>query len=583
MNSQQILGAALAGVAALGATLTACGGSDSPTAPPTAAPVAVVIPSVDPKLSCASLVGLTVPISAIGLATSGASVLAAADTTDTDSAGQARSYCKVTGNVWPVDPTASPIRFQVNLPKSWNQRALQFGGGGTNGSVVTGVNAFSQAPADVPTPLARGYVTLGSDSGHDSAGKPPFDTSFALKQEELLNFGQYQIKKTLDVAKFLTQRMYGLKPKYTYFAGGSQGGHEGFDAAQRYPDDYDGVVAHYPAFNVINMWLGAQAQARAVYGNALGVASAAWMNPAKLASLVAYVRAQCDALDGIDDGIISDVRACNAKLTIAGVKTALRCTGGTDTGDACLSDAQLAAVEKIASPVQYSFAFAGGSTSYPRWPLLEGGHFLNNHLGKTHTADLSKVPFVADGTAFQLFPAKGGIQGFITQNLNQDPLAFEPSAWVTRIQQVSSWTDASSVDLSRFSAKGGKLLMTHGTIDDSISPHNTIAYWQRLLAANGQVEVDKFVRFYLIPGQGHGEGIFRHGHDWLATLETWVEQSQAPAKLVAKDQNTLAATATTNGRTRPLCLYGSWPKYSGPANATQAQANDASNFTCTAY
>lgn len=559
---------------------TACGGGDNSAAATTTK--TLTLTNVAAQLSCDALVGLTVPAASIGLSTSGASVLAATDVTDTDSASASRDYCKVTGNIWPVDSTASPIRFQVNLPKSWNQRALQFGGGGTNGTVVTGLTAFSQAPADIPTPLARGYVTLGSDSGHDSVGKPPFDTSFALKQEELMNFGQLQVKKTVDVAKYLTQKMYGQKPKYTYFAGGSQGGHEGFDAAQRYPDDYDGVISHYPAYNPQNMWLGAQAQSKAIYGNALGVASVAWMNPAKVASLVAYVKTQCDGLDGVEDGIISNVPACNTKVTITSIKTALRCTDGSDTGDTCLSDAQLTTVEKIASPVQFSFAFAGGSTTYPRWPILEGGHFLSNHLGKTNTADLAKVPFVADGTAFQLFPAKGGIQGFITQNLSADPLAFDPTQWVTRIQQVSSWTDATSTDLGKFSAKGGKLLLTHGTIDDSISPYNTINYWQKLVAANGQTEVDAFARFYLIPGQGHGEGIFRHGHDWLSTLEAWVEQGQAPGSLTAKDQNTASTSSATNGRTRPLCLYGSFPKYTGPASPSQAQSNDAANFSCAA-
>ncbi|MCX7255580.1 MAG: tannase/feruloyl esterase family alpha/beta hydrolase [Polaromonas sp.] len=560
----------------MAAALTACGGGDSATLTTT------VLASIAQQQTCASLVGLTIPATSIGLSTSGASVLAATDVTDTDAASASRDYCKVTGNIWPVDASASPIRFEVNLPKSWNQRALQFGGGGTNGSVVTGLGAFSMAPADVPTPLARGYVTLGSDSGHDSAGKPQFDTSFALKQEELLNFGQLQVKKTVDVAKWLTQKMYGQKPKYTYFAGGSQGGHEGFDAAQRYADDYDGVISHYPAYNPQNMWLGAQAQAQALYGNALGVASPAWMNPAKVASLVAYVKTQCDGLDGVEDGLISNVPACSSKITIASLQTALRCADGVDTGDACLSDAQLAAVGKIASPVQFSFAFAGGSTTYPRWPILEGATFLGNHLGKTNTADLAKVPFVADGSAFQLFPAKGGIQGFITQNLSADPLAFDPSLWVTRIQEVSSWTDATSTDLGKFSAKGAKLLLTHGTIDDSISPYNTINYWQKLVAANGQAEVDKFARFYLIPGQGHGEGIFRHGHDWLSTLEAWVEQGKAPGSLTAKDQNTASTSSATNGRTRPLCLYGSFPKYTGPASPSQAQSNDAANFTCTA-
>lgn len=565
----------------MAAALTACGGgSDSPES---TGSTATVLASIPQQQTCASLVGVTIPAASIGLSTSGASVLAATDVSDTDTASASRNYCKVTGNIWPVDASASPIRFQVNLPKSWNQRALQFGGGGTNGSVVTGLAAFSGAPADVPTPLARGYVTLGSDSGHNSAGKPPFDTSFALKQEELLNFGQLQVKKTVDVAKWLAQKMYGQKPKFTYFAGGSQGGHEGFDAAQRYPDDYDGVISHYPAYNPQNMWLGAQAQAQALYGNALGVASAAWMNPAKVASLVAYVKTQCDGLDGVEDGLISNVPACNAKVTAASVKTALRCADGLDTGDACLSDAQLAAVGKIASPVQFSFAFAGGSTTYPRWPILEGATFLGNHLGKTNTADLAKIPFVADGSAFQLFPAKGGIQGFITQDLGADPLAFNPDLWVTRIQQVSSWTDATSTDLGKFSSKGAKLLLTHGTIDDSISPHNTISYWQKLTTSMGLGEVDKFARFYLIPGQGHGDGIFRTGHDWLVTLEAWVEQGKAPGSLTAKDQNIATASSATNGRTRPLCLYGSFPKYTGPASPSQAQANDAANFTCTAF
>jgi feruloyl esterase len=546
-------------------------------------PAAKPLALVKPITTCAALMGVEIPAASVGLPTSGGIVSASKAVTDVDTAGNARSYCVVTGIIKSVDTTASPIRFQVNLPDSWNQRMLQFGGGGTNGTVVTGLTAFSGAPVGIPTPLARGYVTLGSDSGHDSAGKPPFDTSFALKQEELMNFAQWQVKKTIDVAKWLTQRLYGQRPSYTYFAGGSQGGHEGFDAAQRYPDDYNGVIAHYPAFNVINMWLGAQAQARAVYGNQLGIASAAWMNPTKVANLVVHVRDKCDALDGIADGIISNVNGCNAIVTVDSIQKALRCINGEDTGDTCLSDAQLSAVAKIASSTQYNFAFADGRNTYPRWPLLEGGTFIGNHLGKTNTANLAKFPFTPDGTAFQLFPAKGGIQGFITQNLNQDPLAFDPNQAVQRIKQVSAWTDATSTDLKRFSAKGGKLLLTHGTVDDSITPHNTTAYWDKLVASNGQNAVDQFARFYMIPGMGHGSGIFNARHDWLATLEAWVEQGKKPGKLVTQDENTVAATISTNGRSRPLCLYGTWPKYIGPGNPSQAQANAAANFSCASY
>ncbi len=533
------------------------------------------------KFACTGLVGLTIPASAIGLATSGATVLAATEVNDKDSAGQERSYCKTTGNILPIDPKASNIRFQVNLPKSWNQRLLQFGGGGTNGTVVTGLNAFSGAPANVPTPLARGYVTLGSDSGHSSEGKPPFDTSFALNREELMNFAQWQIKKTLDVAKFLSEKTYGQKPKLVYFIGGSQGGHEAFDAAQRYPDDYNGVVSHYPAFNVQNIWMGALAQAQAIYGNKLGVASPSWVNPAKVKTVVDFVRNQCDNLDGIVDGIISDVRGCNSKVNLETIKTNLLCSNNEDTGNACLSGKQFATIEKIASPVQFSFAFQGGSSTYPRWSILEGATFAGNeHLGKTNTADLAKTPFMPDGTAFQLFPAKGAVQGFVTGDLSYDPLSFDPNRFARRIQEVSRLTDAVSTDLKKFAAKGGKLLLTHGTIDDSITPHNTTNYWNKLVERNGQAQVAAFARYYLVPGQGHGSGIFRSNHNWLETLEKWVEQGTAPQNLVATDGNTTPATSATNGRSRPLCQYGSFPKFVGD---NQSQANDSTQFKCTAY
>lgn len=539
---------------------------------------------VDAKLTCNALAGRTVPASAIGLSTQGAKVLAAVEVKDTDAAGAARAYCKVTGQIEAIDAAASPIRFQINMPLQWNQRFLQFGGGGTNGRVVTADGASTGAPSNLATPLARGYVTLGSDSGHDATSKPPFDTSFAMNQEELMNFAQWQIKKTLDVAKHLSLHLYGQKPAYVYFAGGSQGGHEAFDAAQRYPDDYDGIIAQYPAYNVINMWLGAQAQAQAVYGRQLDVPSPAWMSPAKVAHLVEHVRKECDPLDGLSDGLISNVPACNALVTPQTIQAQLRCPMGEDASETCLSDPQLGAVSKIASPVQFGFRFGDGSSTYPRWPILEGATFAaTEHLGKTPVANVSKLPFTPDGSAFQLFPAKGGIQGFITRDAKQDPLAFEPQKWVSRILQVSAWTDASSTDLRRFAARGGKMLMTHGSIDDSISPHNSIAYWERLQSANGKDAVRAFARFYLIPGYGHGKGLFKSAHDWLGTLEQWVEQGQAPQNLVAMDDNNTASSKATNGRTRPLCEYGSYPHYNGPQPASQAQANDAQWFSCAAH
>jgi feruloyl esterase len=563
----------LASAAALAtiATIAGCGSSSTNDA---AAPADTQLANVKGAVSCASLAGMTVPVAAIGLPTSGATVSAAVPVTDTDSAGAARDYCKVTGTINPVDPNAAPIRFEVNLPASWNQRALQMGGGGTDGTVVTGLGSYTAQPATQPTALAQGFVTLGSDSGHNADKDPAFDTHFALNQEQLLNFGQFQVKKTLDTARAIMKAYYAQAPRYTYFIGGSQGGHEAFDAAQRYPDDYSGVVAQYPAYNVVNMHLGSQAQAQAIYGKQSGVASAAWMNPAKVALLVKSVANACDGLDGAADGIISNVRACNAAYTIDTVKASLRCPDGQDAGDTCLSDAQIGAVAKIASPVNFGFAFSGGSTSYPRWPILEGATFLSNHLGKSDTAlNPPIVPFdPVAGSAFQLLPASGTIKGIITQDFNTDALAFDPNAWVNRIQTASGWLDASSTDLSRFKAKGGKMLLTHGTIDDSITPYNTIAYYQKLVAANGQASVDEFVRFYLIPGFGHGNGIFLARWDSLAALQAWVERGVAPGNLVASDGNTGTATA---GRTRPLCTYSQYPRYAGSGDV-----NAAGSFSC---
>ncbi|MES2262411.1 MAG: tannase/feruloyl esterase family alpha/beta hydrolase [Pseudomonadota bacterium] len=563
---------ALFGASTLAIAIAGCGGS-SATTPQTLAET--VIGTVKPAAPCAGLAGMAIPVAAIGLPTSGATVNAAAPVTDTDASGAARDYCKVTGVINPVDPAAAPIRFEVNLPAAWNQRALQMGGGGTDGTVVTGLGNYVSQPVTQATALAQGFVTLGSDSGHNADKDPPFDTHFALNQEQLLNFGQYQVKKTLDTARALMKAYYGSAPRYTYFAGGSQGGHEAFDAAQRYPDDYDGVIAQFPAYNVVNMHLGAQAQAQAIYGNKSGVASAAWMNPAKVAMLVKAVATACDGLDGVTDGLISNVKACNAAFTIDTVKATLRCPDGADTGNTCLSDAQIGAVGKINSPVNFSFAFSGGSTSYPRWPILEGGTFLNNHLGKSNTAvNPPIVPFdPINGSAFQLLPAAGTIKGVITQNFDTDALAFDPNQWISRIKTVSGWMDASSTDLGRFKAKGGKMLMAHGTIDDSISPYNTINYYNRLVSDNGQATVDAFARFFLIPGFGHGEGIFLAKWDSLAALQAWVEKGVAPAGLVATDGN---ANTPTAGRTRPLCVYPQYPKYKGSGDV-----NLAASFECT--
>src|SRR5213075_515607 len=177
------------------------------------------------------------------------------------------------------------------------------------------------------TPLKAGYVTLGSNGGH--RGGAGFDGTFGLDDEALANYGKQSVKKTHDVAVAIVKKAYGRAPERFYFIGGSQGGHEALDAAARYPEDYDGVVAHYPAYNVTLLHLGSWNVGMSLFSNG----GAGWLDATHTKLLTDAVYAKCDSLDGVKDGIVSNVAGCNAAFD---VKT-LRCPDGK-AGAACLSD-----------------------------------------------------------------------------------------------------------------------------------------------------------------------------------------------------------------------------------------------------
>jgi feruloyl esterase len=433
------------------------------------------------------------------------------------------------------------------------------GGGGFDGAVVTGLGGASNQVPTAPTPLAQGYATLGSDSGHEGTG---FDGAFALNEEALANFGHLQVKKTHDVGAYLIKLRYGVAPRHSYFIGGSQGGHEALIAAQKYPADFDGVVSLYPAYNITLLHLGANHFAKALYKT-----RESWIGPNKVKTLVAAVYAACDGLDGIEDRIISDVPRCNRVFTMETVRTTLRCAGGIDSGDSCLSDAQIAVVDAINSPFSLSFPVAGGLTTFPKWPILDGATFLSNTLGSTPVPSFPP----AAGDAFQYRPSDATIRYIITRNLTLNTLTFDPTPWAARIVEMSAIIDANSVDLSQFMSKSGKVILMVGAIDDSITPYNTLDYYSRLVSRFGQARLDSFVRFYYIPGFGHGNGVFNAKFDSLGALDAWVDQGRAPGTLMAVDAN------EGSNRTRPLCVYPTWPKYLGTGDV-----NLAASFSCVA-
>lgn len=527
-------------------TLAGCGGGNSDS-----------LAALAPQDACATLAGMTIPASAIGLPTSGAVVQSTTFVKDADNGNVNGEHCQIKGLIGPQTTGAPPIEYQVNLPTGWNHKAVHYGGGAYNGTLITGLDAAKIHPSNIPRPIKLGYITLGSDSGHKSA-----NIDWALNDEALANFGHQQLKKTHDVAVALAQRRYGQAPTRFYFIGSSQGGHEALDVAARYPADYDGVVATHPAYNVPLLHLGSLNVVQAGAANN----GAGWLNPAKHTLVKNLAMTTCDELDGTVDNIISDVQSCRQVMTVAKLSATLRCPGGADTDNTCLSDAQIDAVNTIVSPYRPGYAIAGAG-SFSGWGMLEGADLP---LGNQAMPSLNPSNPAVD--SFFSIIAATTIKYVITKDPNFNIVDFNPLAHQARTQEVGALMDVTNVDLAPFKAKGGKIIMTHGTTDQLIPFSNSEAYYKRQLAQFGQPGLDTFLHFYVIPGFAHGGGTFAARYDALTQLENWVEKGIAPQAFTTVDEN-----AATKGRTRPMCRYGSYPRFTGPNGAS---LNDAANYSC---
>jgi pimeloyl-ACP methyl ester carboxylesterase len=500
---------------------------------------------------CEALAGRSISAAAIGLPSSGATIGSASMSDAADPNGE---YCAVEGAIHPIDTTAPDIRFQVNLPSQWNGKALHLGGGGYDGSVVTGLAARYLRPGSAQ-PLKQGYVTFGSDSGHRGAGN---DASFAMNDEALENFGGNQLKKTHDAAAWLIERYMGRLPRRTYFEGSSQGGHEAFLVMQRWPDDYDGIVAIHPVYNITALQLSGVRLGQALYNR-----SGAWLGPDKLALIYDAVMRACDDADGLADGLIGHVSGCRSRFDI----DTLRCPAGADGGAACLSAAELGTVRAIGARMQIGFEIEGGLRSFAHWPLTEGGSTTGRfNLGESPTAAVP--PTTSDAFAFVMGDQL--VRYIALRDPDFDSKQLNPADHAARFQQVSRLVDANSVELAPFRDRGGKLLLLHGTADMAVPPQNSIDYYERLVEHFGAGPLARFVRFYMVPGFGHGDGPFVAGWDWLGAIDAWVEDGVAPANLVAID-----TAEPGRGRTRPLCEYPAWPKYRGSGDP-----NAAASFVC---
>jgi len=544
------------------AALSGCGGDgDAQGGNPPEDPPAASGPPYAPALACAALGGRSFSPSQLTLSSGGATVSEAVEVAAGAQGNSLGAYCRIRGAIKPAAAGAPDINFALNLPLRWNGKTIHFGGGGFNGRLIDGTETIRFGPADKPAPLALGYATYGDDSGHQSGSIT--DGKFAADDEALANYGGQSLKKTRDVALQLVRDYYGMAPKHAYFLGTSTGGRDALAHIQRWPADYDGVIANEPALNYSGTRLSNVALGRALYANG----GAGWINVAKTLMVQDTVKRACDKLDGAADGIVSNVESCR-QLNAANL-AAMRCPSGADEGDHCLSDPQLATIGTLESPLEFTrYELAHGVTRAGGYNILEGalvaGPYTSRDLGTRRTP--GNPATTADANMY--VTGDQWVKYFITRSATFDTLAFDPldpGVHTARVQEVSAITDATDPDLRPFLSRGGKLIMLHGLADEVISPNSTIDYYQRVISTVGQQAVDQGVRFYTVPGMGHGTGVFIPNWDSLAALEGWVEHGLPPGTPIASD-----AVAGSYGRTRPLCQYPAWPKYRGSGSLDAA-------------
>jgi hypothetical protein len=503
--------------------LSACGGDDDANSNSAAAPVALQTSAVQ---ACTNLQGKTV---------AGATVTAAVMV---DATATVPTHCKVSAQIAPK------LNMELRLPNSWNEKLHHFGGGGYNGSIV---------PAR-PEALAAGYAQVASDSGHQGSA---FDASFALNDPYAAYlFGSGSVPIVTEVAKKMLQVAYSKAPVRSYFEGCSNGGREALMAAQRNPSLFDGIIARAPAYNWIGLFGHFNQNAKAV------AAPGAAISTGKINLLASSVRAACDGNDGVVDGVVSNLAACTFNPAV------LRCTGGTDAGDSCLSDAQLAVVATWTGPV----SFSNGAYTNPGWSLT--GNEDDPSSWRTWLTGTNG----SGGGTLQSALQDTTVKNYLARDPNVNSLSYVWDSNPAAVYGLAALNEANNADLRPFINGGGKLMLWHGANDAAISHKGTTDYYNRVGQAVGPAVLSQSVRYYVAPGVSHcSGGPGADTADLLTPLDAWVTRGMAPGHLTATKLNTDSTTAFT----RPLCTYPSYPRYTGPANDVNA-AKLAQNYTCTA-
>ena len=450
------------------------------------------------------------------------------------------AFCRVAGVVTPE------VRFELWMPKHWNKKLLAVGNGGLAGSISFGA---------MVDPLLRGYATSSTDTGHVGAST---DGAWAQGHyERVFDFADRSIHVMAEADKVVIQSYYGTQPEHSYFDGCSQGGHEALIEAQRYPNDFDGIIAGDPANYWTRHYIGAHLWI------ALALEGDGYIPSSKIPLISDAVNNACDALDGIKDGVLADPRRCHFD------PVSLLCqTSETST---CLTSAQVDAVKKIWTGPRtaegdqiYPGLLPGGEAGpggWARWMAGNGpGTGLHSRLGLPF---FKYIVFEDPEWDFKTFR-------FERQGRFDSDIDFTD-------RKLGAIFNATDPNLTAFNARHGKLIQYHGWSDPDISPLNSINYYKsvvKLIGGNsvhGIAETKDFYRLFMVPGMQHcGGGPGASIFDMVEPLEQWIEHGVSPDKIIASH-----ATNGNVDRTRPLCPFPQEAKWKGTGST-----DDASNFTC---
>lgn len=449
-----------------------------------------------------------------------------------DSATIIGASCFVRGQIQPE------VRFEVALPGSWNRRLYMFGNGGFAGEPFTQPGRVLRRDAA----LAQGFAVAQTNTGHDGAREPL--ASFAVSPQKLIDYAYRAVHVTALTAKQLVRAYYGSPPSRSYFEGCSTGGRQGLVSAQRFPEDFDGIVAGAPVLD----FTGTMVQ----FVKIQQALAATPRLEEKVALVSRKVYEKCDALDGLSDGLIDDPRRCPFDPSV----DLPACSA--EASASCLTAAESNALRAV----------YGAAASFPGFPV---GAEVAAQTPSGPRSGWDPWLVTRDGQPpTEVRFAESFFKHMVTPGTEVNWQSFDPDRDMEKLRTVGALLDATETDLARFRARGGKILMYFGWADPGLNPLMGVSYYERVRETMGAGTAD-FFRLFMAPGMFHcGGGVGPSPADALTPLVEWVERGVAPDRLPG-----VLRSGEQVLRARPLCPYPQVAKYKGSGSV-----DDAASFSC---